>query len=176
MVRCLYSELAEPFAYCPLKECLRVSMQTPALNFWNLISVAYRREQIIIDRKSKHPLASQTPSKAGQLIHMPSVHLPPTFDEPKLFQKQSSYVVVTTLDPVNHRVAWVSAGGLPRWLLFADRWQALTDLGNGKTKYETFEVLTGLLAYVVKWFVGKNLRLGFRAMAEGLKSRAENAS
>ena len=83
----------------------------------------------------------------------------------------TTQISVTFLDVANHRVAWESH--IP-WLLHANRWQWLTVLDDGKTRYETIEVFTGPLAWVVKWFAGANLRLGFKAMAEGLKTRVES--
>ena len=100
------------------------------------------------------------------------VHLPPTLGEPSFFRKQSAYVVCTGIDRENHRVSWATAGFL-RFFLFAQRWQTLTDLGDGRVKYETIEVFNGFFAYLVKWFAGRNLVLGARAMAESLKQRAE---
>ena len=64
---------------------------------------------------------------------------------------------------------------MPTWLMTAERWQWLTVLDDGaKTKYETVEVYHGPLAYLVRCFVSRNLNLGFQAMADGLKARAES--
>lgn len=49
----------------------------------------------------------------------------------------------------------------------------LTTTDGGKTKYESIEVFSGLVAYLVRLFVGRNLNLGVQAMAEGLKAQAE---
>lgn len=107
-------------------------------------------------------------------MHIYPVHLPPTLNDASVFfwQKQSTNVISTAVDPIAHRVAWVTTG-VPRFLLFANRWQILTEVEGGRTKYESVETFSGVLAYFVKWFVGANLRLGVRAMAEGLKERAE---
>lgn len=93
--------------------------------------------------------------------------------EPQLFGSHVAMVRITTIDHENYRAAWVTAGGvLPKWALFAERWQMLTVEG-GKTKYESIEVFSGFLAYVVRLFVGKKLVLGVKAMAEGLKTHSE---
>lgn len=131
-----------------------------------------RRGQTIIDPQSGQPLASQSLTAAGQHMYIYPVHLPPTLGEPSFFQRQSSYVVCTGIDQENYRVSWATTG-FPKFLLYAHRWQTLTDLGDGNVKYESVEVFHGLLAYIVKWFVGKNLVLGTKAMAEGLKQKAE---
>ena len=49
----------------------------------------------------------------------------------------------------------------------------LTKTADGKVKYESYEAFRGLLAYIVKLFVGHNLTKAMRAMVEGLKERAE---
>lgn len=94
--------------------------------------------------------------------------------EPHFMGSHSTVVRITVIDHENYRAAWTTAGGLPKWALFAERWQTLTVEGE-KTKYESVEVFSGILAYVVKFFTGKNLVLGVKAMAEGLKSRSERA-
>jgi hypothetical protein len=101
------------------------------------------------------------------------VHLPPTMGKPRFMESHSTTVLITAIDQENYRAAWVTAGSLPKWALFAERWQMLTVEEGGRTKYESIEVFSGILAYVVKFFTGKNLDLGVTAMAEGLKSRAE---
>lgn len=123
---------------------------------------------------SKEPLLDQTP-REGDFIQM-SVNIPPTMQEPGLFGKNSAFVKITTVDHANHRAAWCTEG-IPRFLLRTERWQALSvDEASGRTKYETIEVFAGLLAYFVKFFVGKNLALGFKAAADCLKKRAEEPS
>lgn len=61
---------------------------------------------------------------------------------------------------------------LRKYIFFADRWQHLVDLGDGKTRYETIEVFGGLLAWFVLLLRG-GLRQGFKAFAEDLKRRSE---
>lgn len=112
------------------------------------------------------PHPSQTVQE-GSLMYL-TVHLPPSL-EPRR-SPGTTRLVVTLFDPEAHRVAWRTR--MPTWLMVSDRWQWLT-VEDGKTKYETVEVFRGPLAYLVKWFVGANLRLGFQAMADGLKDRAE---
>ena len=123
---------------------------------------------------SKETLVDQTPFE-GTFLQI-NVNLPPTMEEPGFFGKSSAFVKVTTIDHTNHRAAW-SSEGLPKFLLYTDRWQALSvDEATGRTKYETIEVFGGLLAYFVKFFVGKNLALAFQASADCLKKCAEGSS
>ena len=93
--------------------------------------------------------------------------------KPKLFQKAWAFERITEADAVNYRLAWEFWASLPKWVLYAERWQTLTDEGNGQTRYHTFEEFTGVLAHVVKWTQQKGLGKGFVAMAETLKARAE---
>ncbi|KAJ4481177.1 hypothetical protein J3R30DRAFT_3287412 [Lentinula aciculospora] len=123
---------------------------------------------------------NSAPLSVGHRIEIYPVHLPPTMDDASVgfLQKNSTLVEVTVLDHETHRVAWRTANMLPRWMLDAERWQMITveeDAREGevKCKYESYEVFKGILAYVVRWFVGKELKLGVKAMADGLKGRAE---
>lgn len=123
---------------------------------------------------SKEISVDQTPSE-GSFLQL-NVNLPPTMEEPGMFGKSTVLVKVTTIDHTNHRAAW-SSEGLPKFLLWTERWQALSvDEATGRTKYETIEVFGGFLAYFVKFFVGKNLALGFQAYADCLKKCAEGSS
>lgn len=106
-------------------------------------------------------------------MHIYPVHLPPTLGEPSIFQEQQGYIVSTTVDHSSHRVAWETTGPLPKFLMHAEHWHMLTTTEDGKTKCETIEVFRGLLSYPIRFIVERNLNLGFQAIAEGLKSRAE---
>lgn len=122
---------------------------------------------------SKNLLADQTP-REGSYLQI-SVNLPPTMEEPGLFGRGFAFVKITTIDHINHRAAWCTEG-LPKFLLHTERWQALSvDEATGRTKYETIEVFGGILAYFIKFFVGKRLALGFQATAGCLKERAEES-
>ena len=122
---------------------------------------------------SKDALADQTP-REGSYLRI-EVNLPPTMEEPGFFRKGFAFVKITALDHISHRAAWSSEGW--KFLLHTERWQALSvDEATGRTKYETIEVFGGLLAYFIKFFVGKNLILGFRAAADCLKKCAEESS
>lgn len=107
-------------------------------------------------------------------MYISPIHIPPTLDDASVhfWQKVSVDAVSTVVDRINHRVAWISTA-LPKFLLFVERWQSLTEVEGGKTKYETLETFNGILAYPLKWFAEGNMKLGVRVMAEGLKERAE---
>ncbi|KAJ3537485.1 hypothetical protein NMY22_g5573 [Coprinellus aureogranulatus] len=130
------------------------------------------RKQTVVDSAGQ-PHADPTPAE-GKFIAI-SVHLPPTMDAPGLLGKGSAFCEITVLDHENYRAAWETAPTLltPRFLLRTERWQILTETPDGKTKYETFEVFNGPVAYLVKLFVGAGLKVAFAAFADSLKERVE---
>jgi hypothetical protein len=130
------------------------------------------RGQTIID-KAGNALPDQTPAEGKDLLIYP-VHLPPTMDEPGWFQKQSAFATISTLDHENYRVAWNTIS-FPHFLLYSERWQSLSIDVDGKTKYESTEVFSGVLAYIVKFLMREKLMKGFKAQAEGLKQWAERS-
>ncbi|EKM52674.1 uncharacterized protein PHACADRAFT_164606 [Phanerochaete carnosa HHB-10118-sp] len=127
------------------------------------------RTQTVVDANER-PVPDQAASE-GSLLTL-KVHLPPSM-EPQMFPG-STRLRVSLVDHAAHRVAWTNR--MPAWLMTTERWQWLTVLGDGKTKYETIEVFNGPIAYLVRWFVSGKLKLGFQAMADGLKARAESLS
>lgn len=170
----LYICRANSFSLFIILSGIRLRMpMTPILKINPSFNYYYRRVQTVMN-SSKEPLLDQTPHE-GAFIQI-SVNLPPTMQEPGFLSTSSAFVKITTLDHDNHRAAWCTEG-LPKFLLQTERWQALSvDEATGKTKYETIEVFGGFLAYFVKFFVGKNLILGFQAFANGLKKCAEESS
>lgn len=165
----VFSVSASSTINAPPEKVWAILLDFASYNEWN----AFVRGQVVTD-SSKQPLQSQTPAE-GQYLYIYPVHLPPTMEKPGLFGESSAFVQITTLDHENFRVAWNTAG-LPHFLLHTERWQALSYVSIMKqTRYETIEVFGGLLAYFVNWFVRPKLVLGFQAMAEGLKRRAEQA-
>ncbi|PSR79939.1 hypothetical protein PHLCEN_2v6840 [Hermanssonia centrifuga] len=92
------------------------------------------------------------------------------------FAFNTTHLRIHHLDEETHRIAWVNC--MPSWLMTTERWQWLTVVDDGegsrKTKYETLETFNGPAAYLVKWFVKKDLEAGFIGMAVGLKERAES--
>ncbi|KAG1829309.1 hypothetical protein EV424DRAFT_1507553 [Suillus variegatus] len=148
----------------PRKEVWEVLMDWKSYKEWN----PFVRDQRITDARKNH-LPDETP-REGCYLYIQPVHIPPSFDN-KWFPG-SAFERITALDHENYRTAWVNVE-MPHWLLTAERWQALVEVEGGKTRYETIEVFGGLLAYLVRAFVGNGLKKGFIAMAEGLKSRAE---
>jgi hypothetical protein len=127
---------------------------------------------VVTDSK-KQPLSDPTPEVGRNLLM--SVHIPPTMNDGG--KANSSFEIITAVDRENFRLAWRFLG-LPSFLLSAERWQWLTteEGERSKTKYETIEVFNGVFAYVVKWTLGNDLKKGFEAMAQTLKTRSEEAN
>ena len=125
----------------------------------------------MVSKTDNKPLADQT-AKEGEHLLMSPVHIPPTMDDASVWFPSSSLELITTIDHENYRCSWRYIS-LPQWLLSATRWQALSVVAGGKTKYESVEVFTGVVAYVLKVVLRSGLRKGFEAMGEGLKRRSE---
>ena len=119
----------------------------------------------------KVPLEDQTISEGKHLKIV--ANMAPSLSEPSYMNRGDAFCIVSHFEPENYRVAWKS-DMMPSFLLATERWQILTvDEATGKTKYETFEVFDGLLAYFVKFFVGAKLEKGFVAAGESLKKYSE---
>ncbi|KAL1740709.1 hypothetical protein HDZ31DRAFT_46957 [Schizophyllum fasciatum] len=155
----------------PREKVWAILCDFPRYKEWN----PFVRGQTVVDASGK-PLEDQTPV-AGRSLYIYPVHIPPRLGEPdKTTRVSAASEIITVVDKENYRTAWKNVA-LPEflrpYLMNADRWQILTEVEGGKTKYETIEVFGGIAAYFIKWFVGKDLKAGFEAMAETLKERAE---
>ncbi|KAF9468285.1 hypothetical protein BDZ94DRAFT_1232347 [Collybia nuda] len=150
----------------PIETVWSILLDFESYNEWNPF------RHVIIDPITKKPLPSQT-LQEGQLVLAEPVHIPPTMGEVGIMQKGSAYVKCFVLDTVNYRMAWTSGGSVPGFLLHPERWDFLTVTSEGKTKYESVEVVKGILAYPLRFLMSANLKLGFDAMADALKVRAE---
>jgi len=151
----------------PIDKVWSVLTDFPSYREWN----PFVREQKIVT-KSKEPVADQTPTE-GAYLRMTRVHIPPTFEDSSVWFPSSAFVIISHVDNENHRLAWMGSMA-PRFILHTDRWQELSVVEGGQTKYETIEVFSGILAWVMKFLLGKGLNEGFKAMAEGLKKRSED--
>ncbi|KAF8064045.1 hypothetical protein FPV67DRAFT_199419 [Lyophyllum atratum] len=145
----------------PLEKVWSIMMDFPTYKEWN----PFLRGQTVVDKSGK-ALPDQTPAE-GQYLLLAPVHLPPTMGEPGWFQKQSALEVITTVDHEHHRLGWANCT-LPKFLLRAERWQALSVV-DGKTKYETTEVFGGIIMYLVYFFMYQKLVLAFNAQAGGFE-------
>lgn len=79
---------------------------------------------------------------------------------------------VTSYIP-GQRVSWgVNVG--PGWFITADRWQELTDLGDGRTHYETVDEFTGVGVPLMLALMERHMARGFAEVAHALKTRCES--
>ena len=133
-----------------------------------LNSLYYSRSQQITDETGKHVLDDQTPA-AGKYILM-QTHIPPTFDNSAY--NQSAFEQIIAFNHTAYQMAWTNL--LPSWFIKAERWQALSTTEEGKTLYESREVFGETGGYLIKWFLSNNLMKSFEAMADAVKTRAED--
>ncbi len=79
---------------------------------------------------------------------------------------------ITSFEPASYRLSWgVNVG--PRWFIDADRYQQLTDLGDGRTRYETMDAFTGAGVGFMLWLMERHMARGFAEVAHALKARCE---
>ncbi|KAF2275837.1 uncharacterized protein EI97DRAFT_450658 [Westerdykella ornata] len=74
---------------------------------------------------------------------------------------------ITHVQPERLRLAWKHV--LPDAVLDAERWQGISDLGNGKVLYESREVYRGAGAIAIKALFAEGLQQAFDAQGAGLK-------
>lgn len=129
------------------------------------------RGQTMVSKTEKRPLEDQTP-KEGEYLVMAPVHIPPTMNDSSVWFSTSYLGLVTVVDHENYRCSWRNVS-LPRWLLVAERWHAVSTVLGGGTKYESIEVFSGVAAIFLRVFMGNGLRRGFVAMGDALKRRCE---
>ncbi|KAI6037991.1 hypothetical protein EDC04DRAFT_2699185 [Pisolithus marmoratus] len=168
----VFSATASIVIDAPREVVWQVLMDWKSYHEWN----PFVRNQCLTDA-SKRPLPEeQQRPRVGDYLYIYPVHIPPSFDSPRLLPASSASQVITVLDAENYRCSWV-CNDYPKWMLRTERWQVLVEVDEGdgrkKTRYETKEVFNGPLAYVVSAILGDGIKKGFVAMAEGLKKRSE---
>lgn len=116
-------------------------------------------------------LPDQTPVEGKHLffrVQIPSLPLPVNKDsKEKLLNTQFSIDRITAVQYDQGRLAWEFWPPSP--MLKAERWQAITDLGNGTILYESREVFNGPMAHVIKSTMEKGLQASFKGQGEGMK-------
>ncbi|KAF2797028.1 hypothetical protein K505DRAFT_270275 [Melanomma pulvis-pyrius CBS 109.77] len=138
----------------------------PAYANWN----PFVRAAIVVD-PTNLTLPSQYPVENRRLYlrtQAPPLPLPVSSSTPdNILHTQVAYENITHVQPQLGRLAWRFAA--PDELLDAERWQAVSDIGDGKVLYESREVFSGALAEVLKEGMGKALQEAFEAQGKGLK-------
>lgn len=91
------------------------------------------------------------------------------YDEEKLGEAAFTQHEVITVWQENGCLAYAVVS---RWLN-AERVQHIVATGPGRTRYRTYERMSGILAPLVRLVYGRRIAAGFRANARALKKRAE---
>ncbi|KAF9526005.1 hypothetical protein CPB83DRAFT_858490 [Crepidotus variabilis] len=152
----------------PREKVWSILMDLPTYSEWNTFVYL-----ITLTDASKTPLADQTPAVGKHLYTEVHMARPKVGKPTGIFTTGSAFVTIDSLDHANFQVSW-STADMPYFLLHTTRWQSLSvDENTGQTKYTTTECFGGFLAYLVQFFVGSKLRVGFQAAATSLKARAE---
>jgi len=90
----------------------------------------------------------------------------------RLSEKEGGRLTQSNLT-IKKKAAYELCWGSENFLIKANRFQTLTPLESGKTRYESREPFGGLLAPLIMWLHRDNLMRGYKWAAEGLKERAE---
>jgi len=116
------------------------------------------------------PDNEQYPQENKRLImrvQIPPLPLPVSASTPdNPLHTQFTTENITAVQFEQGRLAWKY---LADQILESERWQAVTDLGNGRVLYESREVYDGPGASLVQSLYGSGLQEGFEAQAQGLK-------
>ncbi|KAF2738475.1 hypothetical protein EJ04DRAFT_53259 [Polyplosphaeria fusca] len=138
----------------------------PKYSEWN----PYTRSAIMVTLDNM-TLTNQRPVEDARLIlrvQSPPLPLPVDSKTPdNILNTQIAFENITHVQPELGRVAWKYVAS--EEFLDAERWQAVSDLGNGSVLYESREVFSGLAAEFLKETNQVNLQKGFDGQAQGLK-------
>lgn len=108
-------------------------------------------------------------------VQIPPLPFPVTSSTPdNPLNTQFAFENITHVDPSRGRLAWAYV--TDKSLLDAERWQAISDVGNGRILYESREVFSGALAPILMTTMGESLQKSFEAQAEGLKLLLERTA
>jgi hypothetical protein len=124
-------------------------------------------------------LPCQQPAEGLNLflrVQIPPLPLPVDAETPdNPLATQLSYEEITAVQPELGRLAWRFFPDTPG-VLQAERWQAVSDLGEGMVLYESREVFRGVGAVAVKEALGEGLQAAFVSQGLGLKMLLEGMS
>ncbi|CAA7259150.1 unnamed protein product [Cyclocybe aegerita] len=167
----IFTVQASVIINAPIEKVWNTLLDFPSYAQWN----PFVRSQVVTSAIWV-PLEDQTPHENQRLIiqaQIPPLPMPVdanTHANP--LHMQTSFENITTLDRVQHRAAWRQIF-LPKPVLDAERWQALSALPGKRTYYESREVFDGPVGHVVDALFAEGLQAGFDAQAAALKARVE---
>ncbi|KAF2003826.1 hypothetical protein P154DRAFT_519745 [Amniculicola lignicola CBS 123094] len=137
----------------------------PAYASWNpFVRSAIVTTPFGVPTREQYPIENHKLILRNQIPPLPFPVDSSTPDNP--LNTQFAFENITHIQPDKGRLAWEY---IFEAVLQAERWQAISDLGNGKVLYESREVFHGLAAETLKVWMGEGLQKGFEAQAEGLR-------
>lgn len=143
----------------------------PAYAEWNpFVRKAIVLSPLNITLPDQYPMQGKNLYLRNQIPPLPLPVNKYTPDNP--FAIQFAYEIITHVDKGLGRLAWKYYA---EDLLQAERWQAISDLGDGMMLYESREVFSGPLAETLKAIMGEGLQQGFDAQGQGLKLLLEGS-
>jgi hypothetical protein len=141
----------------------------PAYAEWNpFVRSAIVVSPLNITLQRQYPVEGKNLFLRTQIPPLPLPVNSRTPDNP--LATQFAYEEITHVQPQLGRLAWKYAADA---LVQAERWQAVSDAGEGRVLYESREVFDGALAEVVKATLGESLQKGFDAQGEALRALLE---
>jgi hypothetical protein len=141
----------------------------PAYADWNpFVRAAIVVSPLNITLQEQYPTEGKNLFLRTQIPPLPLPVNKNTPDNPLV--TQFAYERITHVQPELGRLCWQYAIDV---LVQAERWQAVSDVGNGVVLYESREVFEGALSRVVKAGFEENLQKGFDAQGLGLKMLLE---
>jgi hypothetical protein len=136
---------------------------------WNpFVRAAIVVSPLNLTLQEQYPIEGKNLFLRTQIPPLPFPVTRNTLDNPLAIQ--FAYEEITHVQPELGRLAWRYASDA---LVQAERWQAVSDMGDGTVLYESREVFDGTLASVVKAGFGANVQKGFDAQGVGLKMLLE---
>ncbi|KAJ7759758.1 hypothetical protein DFH07DRAFT_918876 [Mycena maculata] len=97
-------------------------------------------------------------------------HLPPTMDDS--IKPRAITETVMHVEP-GRAVVWGSHA--PGWLFGAEHWYVLTEVGEGRTKFEIIKVFSGVGPWIVLVSLRAPIAAAIKAMAQAIKVRCEKS-
>ncbi|KAJ7736762.1 hypothetical protein DFH07DRAFT_97897 [Mycena maculata] len=131
---------------------------------WN----PYIRESTLLDKSKKSPVHSREITKGDHVAL--KVHMPPAMDDSVKLRAMTELVL--HVEP-HRQLGWGSH--LPGWFFGAEHWNVLSEVGEGRTKFEIIAVFSGAGPYVMLLSMREPFTDAIKAMAQGLKTRCEES-
>lgn len=144
----------------------------PAYATWNpFVRSAIVLSPLNITSHEQYPAVGKNLYMRTQIPPLPLPVNEHTPDNPSSIQL--AYEEITHVDKDQGRLAWKY---IAEALLQAERWQAISDAGDGSVLYESREIFAGPLSGVLEASMGEGLQKSFDAQGAGLKLLLEGGA